>query len=521
MVDYINTMCQRIKILFPLWICEYSTTASGVQYIYIANTTVDEFYSAFPKAKQKSLLEFSYKYNTMILPFDGNKFHIVIEDDTNLNKLNINEPLNVNASPSIKDFAEICSFFRKNHQWNCSHTISNVRPRYIIIKDLNIKHFIDVYPYATFSKEKFSQQYKTTFITINGHQYPVVIKDHSNFIDEKRMFKDKYLSPANLNIEGVFFEKHELQNTIIAAIDSLKTQIKEDSRIYALNILLSIVKEKPLSESQKIVYDENKNIIDKDFGELLCGLYYLNENKVKCIEFPVGTSSSFYDLIVTYNGGYKKKINTKSGKSSGQSFGCILLERIKKYNDAYQPVGIDAVYLNVIEILVLHQYDKYSKGIDTMLKVADEFRKCDDILGRTIDSLFRKFINYDNFLEKGISISDYNKYLSMFVENAGGNKVVGQISDKFKVINNQETLNKYLVFSISSLIRKYSNSKILTKIMASPFFSTVITCYFSYNKDGDEIKVIEYSKNKAKYKFHYWGSISRPTNNMLGYKIFY
>ena len=49
----------------------------------------------------------------------------------------------------------------------------------------------------------------------------------------------------------------------------------------------------------------------------------------------------------------------------------------------------------------------------------------------------------------------------MFVENAGGNKVVGQISDKFKVINNQETLNKYLVFSISSLIRKYSNSKIL------------------------------------------------------------
>lgn len=384
--------------------------------------------------------------------------------------------------------------------------------------------------YSIFSIEedtRYSGKYQTIFCEINDSIVPCLIREPSFYINKNKIFKKKELTPQLLLSKKIFFSERDLiEETIECLWKKIKNE-KNEERKNGFKLLLGVMRsEKYFFTHEEKIYKNNKEIIEQDFGEILCAIEYLKKSDINSLTFSENCSSAKYDF--RYENKERKSflINVKSGLGSGQSFKDINIDFIKKHSIVSYFNEEEKSILNAIDIL---NKSERGDGVTAIYQVARNFKKIDNILSKILFDISNTFfingvINEKNMIlfNTQITYKQYNeKIKNIIVKNDKNNNVrsVGMIKEEtgYEKIKSYEELKKKIAHSISAIIAKYANHDILDSILnfRKNEINKVIISHVSFSLDSG-IVIDEYEDYLC--KFHYWGNSNNPTNNLLGFK---
>lgn len=422
---------------------------------------------------------------------------------------------------------------------------SRGKPLHIrVTRNLKVKDFLDKMNFNLISKEKhtaYSKSYNTIFILYKGKNCPIVISDNQEKTTSDSIVQ-KSLTPQKLKISGDFENSKILADQIKFALSKIKKDLtlnklakeqiadeKDEKLFLLLNKLIDMVLDENLimTDEESLIFEINKASICKDFGECLSALKVLNETDTKKIKISSSESSNNFDILSELNDGLCYKINVKSGTGSGQSmknfFSESQIESLNK-DQGYSPDSIYDIYSNVITILCSKEK---MGGYERILKVANEFSKIDDNLGSLLLDIKNIFFNNKEFNLKNLVKKDFNfdfyKNNIMDILKSKNLKIVGiptgsknAPADVF-FEENEDSLEKIIIFTISTFIDKFHNQEKFNYIVENLIVNPIKIMHVS-GKNG----ILRFSKPKRlSYKIHYWAHFKSPTNNMLGLKAIF
>jgi hypothetical protein len=407
---------------------------------------------------------------------------------------------------------------------------------HIRIQHLKVEHFLA----SKFQVQKiemdtrYSSMFKTYFILFNNQIIPVVISDRKNTRSGASKILQKELTPSKLSIKGTYNSANELYENILNGLNkNIKTSFEDNDPLFLLLIKLanSIIDPNiELTDDEQILYSENANAINKDYGEALAALHLLNENYFNEITFSATESAEDFDIIGKTEKGLKKRVNIKSGGGSGQSFKSIY-RQVKDIliSDDFDE---DSEYYRYSKVIKLLADKKGLNGKGRMLEAFNILKSGNGTISLAFKDVSRIFFNDSlidiNKLKTDIETFDEYKEIMENICDRFFPKRVGipigtkdkpasdVFNDKIKDKDIDYAIMDSLIFTLATWISNFTDNDVITDIMNELIVNKVYTFYVKCEKGNI---VFEEVPTKVKYyKFHYWANFKKPTNNILGFK---
>lgn len=370
--------------------------------------------------------------------------------------------------------------------------------------------------------------------------------------DRKSYLRNKELTPANLGVEkGKLYSLVQLYSTILKKINSSPKESKialfEKYLKQILRITCGIKINNyifPIALELKDISQRDIDIMNKDFGEIICALSVLKQNSGSLVEFP-SINEKVVDFNLFVNGNIANKIGysvKNHGKSKGTAMSSIPdMIAFYKSTTKIMPKDFD-MFEKYINLICFGTNQNKNLTPIKIFDCANAFaaNNSSSILASALNELKTIFnvndTNFDTFKTKINTIQNNDDELKIVVKklldnfyknssyNLGDSKyntidgIIGLIKDK-----------KYglIVQPIGALLTRELNklesiTNCLSAVLNCQENLVQIETSISVDKNGNLVYNIPQQRTftKNKFKFDYNGMRNDSgSNRLIGYKM--
>jgi len=361
--------------------------------------------------------------------------------------------------------------------------------------------------------------------------------------------QSKEFGPEKLGLKGKSFsDPYQLKNFIISAVNSVYSNEKFDLiREYAIDCVNAILggsklteiyhKTYTLSKNYSKINEQDINILSKNFGEVLGGLYTLSTNKkAKSITYAEASNTPLYDYYLTTDKETKIYFSVKSRGGSSTSMANLnfLFDKFGKDAQIYKmyPKEFEAIK-SLINTKEYNTPKNISRFYETILAnkkapIMDKMNtiskyKLNDFSTESLNLWFESMIST---VDKEIFIKTMGELYNTVLADFGRARkttstVLGEMYDSK---NGEKYDHGYIYYPMGSYVVDYLNNfKVGNRYPYLDALNTLMNygsfiSHVDVNLYPSSISVDISSVRKRFYRFSFNGMSKSLTNRPIGFK---